>query len=519
MTGHTFITGSTGSGKSNTIYQILNKALENNKKFLVIEPAKGEYKKVFGGREDVTVYSTNPSMSALLRINPFSFPKSIHILEHLDRLIEIFNVCWPMYAAMPAVLKNAVEKSYTDCGWNLISSTNKYDENLYPGFSDVARNIKYIVESSEYDDENKGAYKGSLLTRLQSLSTGINGLIFNANEISASKLFDQNAIVDLSRVGSTETKSLIIGMLVLKLQEYRMSLELPMNSELKHLTVLEEAHNILRRTSIDQPTEGSNILGKSVEMLANAIAEMRTYGEGFVIADQSPGLMDMSVIRNTNTKIIMRLPDQSDRELVGKAAGLNDDQIIELSKLPRGVAALYQNEWIQPVLCKIDKYSPSANNYKFDVGENESILEENLVAEKTLLDCIMDNELFQVGDREDLRELKSIILRSNLDCLTKVNFIEYIDSEKEDGIEKLRKLLYPFLHTEEALKKAEYQTDVHEWTEHFVEELEPSITEYSTKQIDLVVMLLLQEKMNRDASYKMLLNKFIEVYRKEGGVF
>ena len=519
LTGHTFITGSTGSGKSNTIYQILNKALENNKKFLVIEPAKGEYKKVFGGREDVTVYSTNPSMSALLRINPFSFPKSIHILEHLDRLIEIFNVCWPMYAAMPAVLKNAVEKSYTDCGWNLISSTNKYDENLYPGFSDVARNIKYIVESSEYDDENKGAYKGSLLTRLQSLSTGINGLIFNANEISASKLFDQNAIVDLSRVGSTETKSLIIGMLVLKLQEYRMSLELPMNSELKHLTVLEEAHNILRRTSIDQPTEGSNILGKSVEMLANAIAEMRTYGEGFVIADQSPGLMDMSVIRNTNTKIIMRLPDQSDRELVGKAAGLNDDQIIELSKLPRGVAALYQNEWIQPVLCKIDKYSPSANNYKFDVGENESILEENLVAEKTLLDCIMDNELFQVGDREDLRELKSIILRSNLDCLTKVNFIEYIDSEKEDGIEKLRKLLYPFLHTEEALKKAEYQTDVHEWTEHFVEELEPSITEYSTKQIDLVVMLLLQEKMNRDASYKMLLNKFIEVYRKEGGVF
>ena len=96
-----------------------------------------------------------------------------------------------------------------------------------------------------------------------------------------------------------------------------------MNAELKHITVLEEAHNLLKRTSTEQMAESANLLGKSVEMLANAIAEMRTYGEGFIIADQAPGLMDLSVIRNTNTKIIMRLPDFSDRELVGKSANLN----------------------------------------------------------------------------------------------------------------------------------------------------------------------------------------------------
>ena len=100
-----------------------------------------------------------------------------------------------------------------------------------------------------------------------------------------------------------------------------------MNAELKHITVLEEAHNLLKRTSTEQMSESANLLGKSVEMLANAIAEMRTYGEGFIIADQAPGLMDLSVIRNTNTKIIMRLPDFSDRELVGKSANLNDDRL------------------------------------------------------------------------------------------------------------------------------------------------------------------------------------------------
>lgn len=355
LASHTFITGSTGSGKSNTVYKILGEASKKCVNFLVVEPAKGEYKNVFGNRKDVSVYGTNPDITSLLRLDPFSFPKGIHVLEHLDRLVEIFNVCWPMYAAMPAVLKNAVEKSYEDCGWSLTESTNEFGENMYPCFADVARNVKAIIDSSEYDTENKGAYKGSLLTRLNSLTNGINGLIFNSDEIPAEQLFDADVIVDLSRVGSSETKSLIMGMIVLKLQEHRMSRS-GMNEELGHITVLEEAHNLLKRTSTDQPTEGGNLLGKSVEMLANAIAEMRTYGEGFIIADQSPGLLDMSVIRNTNTKIIMRLPDQSDRELVGRAANLNDSQITELAKLPKGVAAVYQNEWIQPVLCKVEKY-------------------------------------------------------------------------------------------------------------------------------------------------------------------
>ena len=369
LASHTFITGSTGSGKSNTVYRILDKARKDGTKFLVIEPAKGEYKHVFGNRKDVSVYCTNPDISPLLRLNPFSFPKGIHILEHLDRLVEIFNVCWPMYAAMPAVLKNAIEKSYEDCGWNLTESENNYGDNLYPQFSDVSRNVKAIIDSSEYDTENKGAYKGSLLTRLNSLTNGINGLIFTTDELSMETFFDENVIVDLSRVGSSETKSLIMGMLVLKLQEYRMT-QGEMNAPLKHITVLEEAHNLLKRTSTEQVSESANLLGKSVEMISNAIAEMRTYGEGFIIADQSPALLDMAAIRNTNTKIIMRLPDITDRELVGKAANLDENQIAELAKLPCGVAAVYQNEWIQPVLCKVAKFDTSDTTYKYQREKN-----------------------------------------------------------------------------------------------------------------------------------------------------
>ena len=377
LCSHTFITGSTGSGKSNTVYQLLSEIRKKRSTFLVVEPAKGEYKDMFGNDDDVTVYGTNHQISNLLRINPFSFPhrnndpiKNIHILEHLDRLVEIFNVCWPMYAAMPAVLKEAVEKSYEDCGWNLTESINEYGEDLYPTFADVTRNIRTIIDSSEYDAENKGAYKGALITRLKSLSNGINGLVFTSDELSNEDLFDKNVIVDLSRVGSAETKSLIMGLLVLKLQEYRMTTG-GGNKDLQHVTVLEEAHNLLKRTSTEQSQDSGNLLGKSVEILTNAIAEMRTYGEGFIIADQAPGLLDMAVIRNTNTKIIMRLPDLGDRELVGKAANLNDNQIEELAKLPDGVAAVYQNDWLQAVLCKVIHYK-NGKSGKFQSNPDKS---------------------------------------------------------------------------------------------------------------------------------------------------
>lgn len=518
---HTFITGSTGSGKSNTVYQILSEVKKNKTKFLVVEPAKGEYKTVFGMEKGVSVYGTNPELTPMLRVNPFSFPVGIHILEHLDRLVEIFNVCWPMYAAMPAVLKSAVEKSYTDCGWNLNTSKNKYGEKIFPTFADVAANVKVIIDSSEYDNENKGAYKGALFTRLQSLTNGINGMIFVQDEIKSEDLFDKNVIVDLSRVGSSETKSLIMGMLVLKLQEHRMTTAENINEPLKHITVLEEAHNILKRTSTEQSTEGSNLVGKSVEMLANAIAEMRTYGEGFIIVDQAPGLLDMSTIRNTNTKIIMRLPDLTDRELVGKAANLNDDQIVELAKLPCGVAAVYQNEWVQPVLCKVNKYESSEQPYTYEPIPDDDIYGETAtkVAKETLLDCIMNKEIFRKGNREDIQKLKAMVIQSKLDTNIKCDLVEYIISEKDNAIESLQKLIYDFFEAGQAISVSSGIDNISDWVHSVVDRLAPSIQEYSRKQIDLVVALILLEQSARDTSYRDVLNRFTEIYKNEGGVF
>lgn len=421
---HTFVTGSTGSGKSNTIYEIIRQTNNLGAKFMVIEPAKGEYKHIFGNQSDVRVYGTNPQYSDLLRINPFKFPAEVHVLEHIDRLVEIFNVCWPMYAAMPAVLKDALLRAYENCGWDLFTSKNLYDSDVYPTFIDLNESLKEVISNSAYSEEVKNNYMGSLVTRISSLTNGLNGQIFTSNEISSKILFDENVIVDLSRIGSAETKSLIMGIIIMRLNEYRMATAKSMNTPFKHMTILEEAHNILRRTSTEQSLEGSNVAGKSVEMISNAIAEMRTYGEGFVIVDQSPSAVDISAIRNTNTKIVMRLPDEEDRRLVGKAAGLKDDQLDEITKLPKGVAVVYQNDWVESVLCKIQKYKGEESEYKYEATVHTD--ESTARLKKSFLLFLLRNKVNNPIE-VDINALKEDLVTANISTKNKLAIKKLID--------------------------------------------------------------------------------------------
>lgn len=443
LASHMLITGTTGSGKSNTVYQILSEARKNGIKFLVIEPAKGEYKNVFGNEQDVHVFGTNNKMTELLKINPFSFPDEIHVLEHIDRLIEIFNVCWPMYAAMPAILKDAVLQAYQVCGWDLENSENILkSKKSYPSFKDVQMQIRRILDTSDYSEDNKGDYTGALITRIRSLTNGINGQMFTANEVSPATLFEENAIIDLSRIGSQETKSLIMGIVVMKLNEYRMSrADGCMNQELSHITVLEEAHNLLRNTQGKFSAEGADMAGKSVEMITNSIAEMRTYGEGFVIVDQSPNAIDISAIRNTNTKILMRLPDENDRQQAGKSAAMTEKQIPELARLPKGVAVVYQNNWLDPVLCKINKAGIMEHPYRYRPGETNG---PNCDARRMIVMMLVGNRM------DEYLDISTELIRNNIEDLNlpSENIIIILDA-----VEKLENGVVPSILEEESFEK------------------------------------------------------------------
>lgn len=435
LSKHMFVTGSTGSGKSNTIYLIIDKLIKKGKKVLVIEPTKGDYRKVFGGMADMTVYSTRENEKNLLKINPFAFPEGIQVNEHIERLVEIFGVCWPMYAAMPAILKKSIICAYSACGWDIRKSESRHGR-LFPTIADVVIQLKKIIASSEYSANTKGDYIGALQTRLESLQTGIYSTILSSSDCTDyEKLYDQNAIIDLHHIGSTETRSLLMAMLVLGLNEWRMSTnDDDMDLPLQHVTVIEEAHNILPRVSKHQSQEGANVLGKSVEMIADVMSRIRTYGEGFIIVDQSPSAIDESAIRNTNTKIVMNLPDGEDCLIAGRAMSLTKDkQISKLSRLATGEAVVWQRGWNEAVLALVDEMSERiplrACNNVSSVVELQSVQPSSLFMKRFVKNEALSDEEQKSLQDEIVRAMVPSCVKSEL-----LDVIRHLPSHKESAL-------------------------------------------------------------------------------------
>ena len=426
MTAHTFVTGTTRVGKSYTVFVLLDELKIKSKPFLVIEPTKGEYKHHFNVH-DVSVYGTSPKYKKTLKINPFRFdPKQKHVIEHIEKLVELISGCWELYAAMPAILKNAFEKAYEASGWDLEENTN-IDCNIYPTFGDVLRQVEVILNMSKYGDEVRGNYEGALCERLKLLTGGIAGMVFACDDTPDMCLFDRNSIVDLSDGISSETRALLMGLIIMRLRDYKEQQGFKKN--LEHITVLEEAHLLLKASPTNQSTENANITGKSVEMLVNSIAEMGAYGEGFIISDNMPDMLDRVVLGNTNTKIMFRLPEYNARAMVGKAIGLNEVQIDGLAKLENQVAAVYQSNWIEPVLVKVkvrDDDDKNKMEYKFE--PSLSIKPRNNVCRRHLINLLAQGWIeghLQVNNEKVKEAFKKLDINGEYKLLLKKCFEKY----------------------------------------------------------------------------------------------
>ena len=91
-------------------------------------------------------------------------------------------------------------------------------------------------------------------------------------------------------------------------------------------------------------------------------------------------------------------------------------------------------------------------------------------------------------------------------------------SNKEDAVDALRTLIYDFFNAEKAVHASRNCHEITEWSNKVIEKLNPSIKNYSKKQINLVLALIVYEQVKRDVSYNDLFCRFTQVYRLEGSV-
>jgi len=343
---HGLIIGITGGGKTNTSKYLLGELWRTHRKpFLVIESAKREYWELLNlpGFEDLLLFtlgSEEPGKSIRYRINPFEVVGTVSLQTHIDYLLSTFKAAFELYPPMPYVLETSVYEIYKDRGWDIVTSQNTLGLKDYPTLTDLYRKIDVVTDALGYHQEAKENTKAALKARINSLRIGGKGAMMDTRySVPIEKLLSTPAVLELEDLGDDDTKAFVIGMVLVQLYEYRKSTHQSGQAKLIHLTMIEEAHRLLKR--VPEGGEGGNPRAKSVEFFCNLLAEIRSFGQGFLIADQIPTKLASDTLKNTNLKIVHRIVMEEDRQAIGRAMHMNEEQINYLSALRRGYAAVY----------------------------------------------------------------------------------------------------------------------------------------------------------------------------------
>lgn len=386
---HTAIFGITGAGKTNTVFGILQKLRKNNPPipFLVIEPAKTEYRallgKIINGKgsglvPDIRIYTLGTDTISPFRMNPFEFDLPVNygpvsVLAHIDFLKAVFNAAFILYAPMPYILETSLYEIYQDKGWNLANETNirltkaswenrdKYP--IFPTLTDLYEKVESVTLRLGYETRVEQDVIAGLQARVGALRQGPKGLMLDTvRGIPMQSILEQPTVIELENIGNDDEKTFLIGMLLSRLYGYRrlQSEEGNLPNDLQHLLVIEEAHRLLKNVNTQVDTESSNLRSQAVETFANMLAEVRHYGQAVLVAEQIPTKLTPDVIKNTNLKIIHRLLAEDDRKVVGESMNMSDAQIRMLATLKPGQAVVFSKDDDHPLLVQMDLIKDSS---------------------------------------------------------------------------------------------------------------------------------------------------------------
>jgi hypothetical protein len=364
LTKHALVAGMTGSGKTNTVFQILKELYQSHEvPFLVIESAKAEYRNLLTEIDNLLVFTLGeerPGLSAPFRLNPFAFPPGMSLQTHLDYLKAVFNAAFVMYAPMPYVLDECLYRIYEDKGWNLVTSTNQrgVGAGAFPTLTDLYHKIDEVVANLGYQDRTTMDIKAALQTRIRNLCLGGKGMMLNCNiAVPWGEIMTRPTVLELKCLGNDEEKAFLMGLILTAIWEYHESQRAGGTIgkiRLRHLTVIEEAHRLLRNVPTEKASEEqSNIKGKGIETFCNLLAEIRAYGEGILVSEQIPCKLASDVVKNSGLKIVHRLVAGEDRNLLGETMNLDTSQKRQAVCLEAGEAIFFREGMDRPVQIQI----------------------------------------------------------------------------------------------------------------------------------------------------------------------
>ncbi len=359
------MTGATGTGKSQTVRHLLEQLTRAGIGWLAVEPVKSEYvtmaarlADVRGGRAaddrggQLTLINPADPEAVPLSVNPLAPEPGYPVQGHIEMIRALFVAAFDATEPFGEIMSQALQRTYEDCGWDPLTGGGRADRETPPATPTLARLQAVavaVIDDAGYGREQQATMRGFVGTRLRSLRTGsANRFLEGGHPADIGALLAGNVVVSLEDVASDEVKAFVIGALIIRIVEH---LRLRARSgwgreKLRHVIVLEEAHRLLRASR-------TGAAARAVELFGSLLSEVRAYGEGIVVTEQTPAKLAADVINNAALKVLHRLPAAGDRQLVGSTMNLDEQQSRRVVSLPPGEAVVFADGMDRPVRVRV----------------------------------------------------------------------------------------------------------------------------------------------------------------------
>lgn len=381
LSKHGLIIGVPGSGKTTTMFSILHQLWQSEGEekvpFMVLEPAKTEFralKNIDTFKDDMLIFTLGDERVSPFRFNPFKVLEGVPLESHISRLNACFMGAFNLFDPLPMLLDKAIRQTYIKKGW-FDDSVGGEKGHETPTLTDLCREAKSVVNSSGYSNKFRDDFNASLLQRLESLRRGSKGRMLDTNDsISFNELMEKPVVLELDSLNENE-KALLMMFILTFVYEYG-KVNRKSGSPLKHVLVIEEAHNLIGRGDKTSNGYTANPKEQSIRLFVRMLAEMRALGQGILIADQLPTAIASEAIKQTNLKILMRLTSKDDREEIGNTMDLTDAQLKDVVHFKSGQSYIYLENWDRVRQVQMENFK---GKYKVEEPQDDNELKEDML--------------------------------------------------------------------------------------------------------------------------------------------
>lgn len=371
---HVLVVGSPGSGKTTTLLTMLVRLWRNHRiPFLVVESVKTEYRTLLGlpGMEELQIFTLGNESVAPLRLNPLEPPKGVRCEMHQSVVMALLKLALPLVPPQPQILLKALARTYERAGWT--DDTTSTDSIQAPTLRDLLVNYSAVFAEIGYAGEAKNIGL-AFQVRLESLLQGSRGKLLDTVQSSDfENLAEKPVVLELNEILDPDEKAVLAAFLLDRVRAGAMKRG-SSGGELRHVTVIEEAHRLLSKADqgSGDPSSGDQARSAAVRSFCEAIAEMRSFGEGFVLSSQSPSALADAAIANAGSRILHRMESASDRSIMLEDLDAAREVREATAHLQRGEAAARHPEKEEAFLLAVE---PEADVYSARMVSDSEVAE------------------------------------------------------------------------------------------------------------------------------------------------